>query len=212
MRGRSDMRLALFCFEIGTTENLWILWVIAFNALVVVPSPIFYLWLRSYGLISKCISLDVKILWEGKSWCRPSKTSYSRSVILVLSGTLASAILTCDTSLILMKDGSCTVLRSRGSISVLWTFILNASTQISVIPTNKYSSSSMCDPFRKQTKQGSQSCGDVKTICGQASNFCYVGDKVTAQTIVPYIYSVTVTYSLGHVIPIGFCIKGFSFT
>ena len=80
------------------------------------------------------------------------KKSSSRSVILVVSRTLASEILTYDTSIVVIKDGSCTALRSPGYISVSWTFLRNASMLISAISANKYPSSSLCEPFGKQTE------------------------------------------------------------
>ena len=133
------------------------------------------------------------------------KKSSSRLVILVASGALVLSILTCDTCLVAMKDGFFTVSRSPGSISVPLNLLCNAPTRISAITENKYSSSSLCEPFGKRTEWGSQSCGYVRTIWGQSSNFCYVGDDVSAQKKVPDIQSVIDTSSSGQVIHIGFC-------
>ena len=124
--GRSNMRSGLYCLQIGIMADLIILWVVPFNVLVASPSYIWHLSRSSDGLTSVCISLDVKVLWEGTSWHRTSKISSSRSVILVAPGTLATAILTCDTSLVTMKYGSCTASRSYGSISVSCTLLCNA--------------------------------------------------------------------------------------
>ena len=187
MHGRSNMRPALYHLDIGIMANLSILWFFAFRFLVVVPSPIFHILMMSDSLTSECLSLNVKVLWEGTSWRRPSKTSSSRSVILVASGTLELAILTCDTSLISMKDRPCTMSRIPSSISVSWTFLRNVSTLISAIYANKSPSYSMCEPFGMRTEWGSQSCCYVRTICGKYSNCCCVSDEVPAQTIVPDI-------------------------
>ena len=156
--------------------DLVILWVVTFNVLVVSPSPICHLLIRSDGLTSECLYLDVKVLWEGKSWRRPSKTSSSISVILVASETLALVILAYDTSLVVIKYVPCTVSHSSGSISVSWTFLYNASTRISALAVNKYSSSLLCEPFENQTEWGSYSCGYVRNICGLYPNCFFVGD------------------------------------
>ena len=119
----------------------------------------------------------------GLIWGQPSKKSSSRSVILAVSVTLASTILTCDTILISMKDESCTVLRSPGPILVSWIFLCNESTQISAIPANEFSSSSMCETFGKRTESGSHSCGYSRTIRGQSSNCCVVGEELSSQNL-----------------------------
>ena len=141
-----------------------IVWVVAFSVLVASPSPILHILLRSDGLTSKCLSLEVKVLWEGTPWCWPSKKSLLRSVIPVVSTTLALDILTCDTSLVATKYGMCTVSCIPVSISVSWTLLHNESAQIYAIPADKYSSSSLCETFGKRMKWVSQSCGDVRTF------------------------------------------------
>ena len=187
MRGHSNMQSAMYRIEIGMMDNQSILWVFAFSVLVASPSPIFHILLRSDGLTSKCLSLEVKVLWEGTPWCWPSKKSLLRSVIPVVSTTLALDILTCDTSLVATKYGMCTVSCRPVSISVLWTLLRNESAQIYAIPADKYSSSSLCETFGKWTEWVSKSCGDVRTIHCQYSNCCCVGDKVSKQKNVPEI-------------------------
>ena len=182
--GCSDMRSDLYPLEMVMIADRSILWVVDFDVLVEAPILICYLSLRSDVLISEFLSLGVKVLWEGTSPYRPSKKSLSRSVILVTSGDLASSILTCYTSCVVIKDGFCTVSHIPVPISVSCTFLLNESMQISSISENKCSSSSLCEPFLKQTEWWSHSYGDVRTIRGLSSSCCFVGDEFLAQTIV----------------------------
>ena len=183
----SNMPSTPYCIEISIMADLIILWFVAFNVFMEAPSPICNLLLSSDGLTPECLYLDVKFLWEVMSWHQPSKPFSSRSVILFASETLASAIIKCGTSLIVIKDGSCTVSCISGSISVSWTLLRNASTRIFAIPANKYSSSSLCEPFTKQTEWGSQLFEDVRNIRGQSYNCCCVCEDVSSQTIVPDI-------------------------
>ena len=81
-----------------------------------------------------------------------------------------------------------------------------------VVLVMKCSSSSLYEPFANRIEWGSQSCWDVRTIQGKSSNFCCVVDELLAQTIVPDIYSGTVTSSWGRLMPIFLCMQGLSCT
>ena len=178
MHGISNMQSALYRHEMSMIADQRILWAFIFNSLLLAPSPICHLSIRSDGLTSECLCLDVKVLWEGTSWRQPSKMSSSGSLILVASGTLVSEIPTCDSSCVSIKDGFCLMSCSPGSILVSWNFLRNTSTKIATIPANYYPSSLLGDPFVKRKEWGYQSCWDVRIIQGKSYNFFCVGDEV----------------------------------